>query len=112
MAINIAENVTSDGSTSFTQVISGRYMVAAAGVFDGATVTVNVNIGVAKNVPIDGMVYTTAKAEIVWLANCTVNITVASAGANTPVAAHHYSLNSLKVKLPAHNGQSVSSSLT
>lgn len=82
MTTVITENQTANGDSDTVPVESGQYLIAAGGVFDGGSVQINVNIGPATGVPVDGAVYTEPKAEVIWLPDCTVFATLT--GATSP----------------------------
>ena len=85
MTIVVAQAVTANSTTGNVQIPAGRYMFAAGGNFDGATMTFEITVGPSVDVPVTEMQYTAPKADIVWLPACTCHVVITAAGASTNV---------------------------
>ena len=80
-------NRTTDGSSTPVAIEAGEYMIAISGEFDGASVQIDLKLGVIPFAPITDASMTAPGAIVIAFPDCSVRITVLSAGASTNVSA-------------------------
>lgn len=79
-------NQTTDGSSTPVAIEPGEYMVAVSGPFDGATVQIDLKLGVIPFAPISDASMSAPGAIVIALPACSVRVTVSGAGGSTSVS--------------------------